>query len=102
MLTRRSLIRAIATLYQHGVSSGGGGTSVFINNALAGDTTSTNTTGITINNVAAGGGGAHAIVQPTIVCNYIINAPGGQTATGLFCFSEVLCKAAHRRHLWTR
>ena len=28
------------------------------------------TTGITINN--AGGGGAHAIVQPTIICNYII------------------------------
>src|SRR5207245_495199 len=29
------------------------------------------------------------------------NPPGGQTATGFFCFSEVLCKAADRRHLWT-
>jgi microcystin-dependent protein len=50
-------------------------------NALGGSPTSTfgslgNTassgTGVTINNVNAGGGGAHAIVQPTIVCNYII------------------------------
>jgi microcystin-dependent protein len=31
-----------------------------------------NTTGITINNVNAGSGNAHAIVQPTIVTNYII------------------------------
>lgn len=31
-----------------------------------------NTTGVTISNALAGGGGAHAIVQPTIVCNYII------------------------------
>jgi microcystin-dependent protein len=30
------------------------------------------TTGITINNASAGGGSAHANVQPTIVCNYII------------------------------
>jgi microcystin-dependent protein len=29
-------------------------------------------TGVTINNAAQGGGGAHPIVQPTIVCNYII------------------------------
>jgi microcystin-dependent protein len=29
-------------------------------------------TGITITNASQGGGGAHAIVQPTIVCNYII------------------------------
>jgi microcystin-dependent protein len=29
-------------------------------------------TGITINNANAGSGGAHAIVQPTIVCNYIM------------------------------
>jgi microcystin-dependent protein len=29
-------------------------------------------TGITINNAAQGGGAPHAIVQPTIVCNYII------------------------------
>jgi microcystin-dependent protein len=29
-------------------------------------------TGITINNASQGGGGAHAIVQPTITCNYII------------------------------
>lgn len=35
-------------------------------------TTSTNTTGITLTNAPIGGGGAHAIVQPTIVCNYII------------------------------
>lgn len=34
--------------------------------------TGTSTTGISINNTAQGGGGAHAIVQPTIVCNYII------------------------------
>jgi microcystin-dependent protein len=35
--------------------------------------TNSATTGITINNIAnTGGGGAHAIVQPTIVCNYII------------------------------
>jgi microcystin-dependent protein len=31
-----------------------------------------NTTGITINNASQGGGVAHAIVQPTITCNYII------------------------------
>jgi microcystin-dependent protein len=35
-------------------------------------TINSNTTGISINNVAAGGGGAHANVQPTIVCNYIM------------------------------
>ena len=29
-------------------------------------------TGITITNATVGGGGAHAIVQPTMVCNYII------------------------------
>jgi len=28
------------------------------------------TTGISVNNT--GGGGAHSIVQPTIICNYII------------------------------
>jgi microcystin-dependent protein len=35
-------------------------------------TSSTNTTGITLTNASQGGGAAHAIVQPTIVCNYII------------------------------
>lgn len=38
----------------------------------AASTTSVNATGIVINNIAAGGGGAHANVQPTIVCNYIM------------------------------
>jgi microcystin-dependent protein len=31
-----------------------------------------NTTGITITNASAGSGSAHASVQPTIVCNYIM------------------------------
>jgi microcystin-dependent protein len=31
-----------------------------------------NTTGITITNANAGSGNPHAIIQPTIVCNYII------------------------------
>lgn len=34
--------------------------------------TGSSTTGITITNAAAGGGGAHAIVPPTIICNYIL------------------------------
>jgi microcystin-dependent protein len=34
--------------------------------------TSSSTTGITISNATTGGGGAHTVVQPTIVCNYII------------------------------
>ncbi len=46
----------------------GSTTPVFASNSAA--TTSTNTTGITINN--NGGGNPHAIVQPTIVCNYIV------------------------------
>lgn len=41
----------------------------FTNAALL---TYSNTTGITINNASAGSGNAHAIVQPTIVCNYIM------------------------------
>jgi microcystin-dependent protein len=41
----------------------------FTQNTVA---TSTNTTGITISNAAQGGGKAHDIVQPTILCNYII------------------------------
>lgn len=45
-----------------------GGASANLN--LGSQTISTNATGISI--AAAGGGGAHAIVQPTIVCNYII------------------------------
>jgi microcystin-dependent protein len=34
--------------------------------------TNSNTTGISINNANAGSGNAHVIVQPTIVCNYIV------------------------------
>ena len=34
--------------------------------------TSTATTGVTITNAYAGGGSAHPIVQPSIVCNYIM------------------------------
>lgn len=34
--------------------------------------TNSATTGITISNANAGSGSAHAIVQPTIICNYII------------------------------
>jgi len=34
--------------------------------------TTTVPTGITITNAAAGGGAAHKIVQPTIICNYIL------------------------------
>jgi microcystin-dependent protein len=50
--------------------SGGGGTALQFN---LGANTSANTTGITINNANnTGGGNPHAIVQPTIVCNYII------------------------------
>jgi microcystin-dependent protein len=30
------------------------------------------TTGITLTNASAGSGNAHAIVQPTIICNYIL------------------------------
>jgi hypothetical protein len=30
------------------------------------------TTGITINNVSAGSGGAHAMLQPTIIVNYLL------------------------------
>jgi microcystin-dependent protein len=44
-------------------------TVTFTNSALL---TNSNTTGITINNANAGSGNAHAIVQPTIVCNYIV------------------------------
>lgn len=39
-------------------------------NSVSAVTTSSNPTGISINN--AGSGNAHAIVQPTIICNYII------------------------------
>lgn len=51
---------------------GASGAGAGINGTSAGSTTGNSTTGISINNVSAGGGGAHAIVQPTIVCNYII------------------------------
>jgi phage terminase large subunit len=39
---------------------------------IAGPDTGTATTGITINNSSAGNGNAHASVQPTIICNYIM------------------------------
>lgn len=55
--------QAIGTAPQTGST-----TPVFVSNSAA--TTSTNTTGITLNN--NGGGNPHAIVQPTIVCNYIV------------------------------
>ena len=42
------------------------------NNNLGPVSTSSNTTGITITNASAGSGNPHAIVQPTIVCNYIM------------------------------
>jgi microcystin-dependent protein len=49
----------------------GGGSSPGVTGNVA-LTTSSATTGITINNAAQGGGTPHAIVQPTITCNYII------------------------------
>jgi microcystin-dependent protein len=39
---------------------------------FAGPNTSSAVTGITINNASQGGGAAHVVVQPTIVCNYIM------------------------------
>lgn len=60
-------------------TSGGGSNSVTqgqLNGSPIGDSSGPvipNTTGITITNANnTGAGGAHAIVQPTIVCNYII------------------------------
>ena len=47
----------------------GGASSVFL---FPQPSTASNTTGITITNANAGSGNAHAIVQPTIVCNYIM------------------------------
>jgi microcystin-dependent protein len=57
---------------QGGGSGGTGGLAASSSSQSPSGNTSTNTTGITINNAAQGGGGAHAIIQPTIVCNYII------------------------------
>jgi len=54
------------------VSSGGGGTSTFIDIAQSSQNTGASVTGITINNAAQGGGAAHTNVQPTIICNYIM------------------------------
>jgi len=61
---------------------GGGGPFGFDQSAVSSKTTGSSTTGITIGSVngtandnqtaSVGGGGAHASVQPTIVCNYII------------------------------
>jgi microcystin-dependent protein len=39
---------------------------------FVGPNTSSAVTGITINNASQGGGSAHVVVQPTIVCNYIM------------------------------
>lgn len=53
--------------------TGGGLLTIQVNNGNDGSfVIAPATTGITINNAAQGGGGAHAIVQPTIVCNYIM------------------------------
>jgi microcystin-dependent protein len=48
------------------------GSGGFTNWVASGATTGAATTGISINNASAGGGAAHATVQPTIVCNYIM------------------------------
>jgi microcystin-dependent protein len=53
----------------------GGGAPTNIYRPSAGGTTFITldaSTGITITNAAQGGGGAHNIVQPTIICNYIM------------------------------
>jgi len=54
---------------QSSATSGGGGSNLFQPPSTSA-TINSATTGISINN--AGGGGAHNIVQPTIVCNYIM------------------------------
>lgn len=51
--------------------AGGGSFGVGDNGLKVGATTSSSATGITVGN-NTGGGGAHPIVQPTMVCNYII------------------------------
>jgi microcystin-dependent protein len=51
------------------------GTNAFASNNVVNinnSSTSSSATGISISNAAAGGGGAHTVVQPTILCNYII------------------------------
>jgi microcystin-dependent protein len=52
--------------------TGPGGASSGTQSANESLVTAASSTGITINNANAGGGAAHAIVQPTIICNYII------------------------------
>jgi len=47
--------------------TGGGGT---VDAGAGSSTTGSSTTGVTINN--AGGGGAHALIQPTVIVNYIL------------------------------
>ena len=54
------------------VGAGGSGVQNGSGNSYGGGITTSATTGITISNAAQGGGIAHAIVQPSIVCNYII------------------------------
>jgi microcystin-dependent protein len=51
-----------------GTNAFGSNNLVNINNS----STASSTTGISISNAAAGGGSAHTVVQPTILCNYII------------------------------
>jgi microcystin-dependent protein len=58
--------------YQRPLSFGASGASAGIEGSDTAANTVSATTGITINNAAQGGGGAHAIVQPTIICNYIM------------------------------
>jgi microcystin-dependent protein len=63
------------TLATNVVTAGAGGSpqTGSSGSGFATPATTSNTTGITINNVNnTGGGNPHAIVQPTIVCNYII------------------------------
>ena len=62
--------------HSHSGSTGGANISVTSNVGATvmqpGGSVGTSTTGITITNQAQGGGAAHRIVQPTIICNYII------------------------------
>jgi hypothetical protein len=61
-----------AHAYTTNAAFGASGSGVGINGTSVGANTGLSSTGITINNAAQGGGAAHAIVQPTIICNYIM------------------------------
>jgi len=56
---------------QGGGSGGAGGLAGSSSAQGPSGSTSASATGIALNNAAQGGGGAHVIVQPTIICNYI-------------------------------